>query len=100
MRHIVVAVERESLPCYCDGRQVQNSANMLYVTSNLVLLTLSNFAGRRFLEGTMNAAKAAAEGHEQHECPICMDNIAENDLALTPCGHFYHLACIIICSAP
>lgn len=35
------------------------------------------------------------DGPEDNECPICLEDINANDLALTsPCHHKYHFKCI------
>lgn len=52
-----------------------------------------NEASMRYFE---NALKALEEDKDKqdHECSVCLDNIAPEQLAITRCGHVFHEACI------
>jgi SWI/SNF-related matrix-associated actin-dependent regulator of chromatin subfamily A3 len=47
----------------------------------------------KYFEGALKQATSASVTDEERECPICMDDMADEDMAITACGHVFHFKC-------
>lgn len=63
-----------------------------YTQRTVLLRTVAEDAIPTHIKNTLT--EMATELKKKWECPVCMDMIADGDLAITNCGHFYCKGCL------
>ena len=48
----------------------------------------------KFFEGALERATSGGVSEEDRECPICMEEMSNEDMAITACGHLFHFDCV------
>lgn len=49
---------------------------------------------KSFRDAMNKREKVKKSSSRSNECPICMENMEKNNIAILPCGHKFHFSCI------